>query len=466
MLVRKLPDTEIKNFHYFEKGTDYLKAAGVDLSVFARNLRKLDRTRMMIRSLERAVNRQRAMSMQMILKVKIRRTRGLENANNRIKGRMMLAYSQLFKNKQGPEKYFYSWFVKANPDILKKLAWHLIIKQKINISVAVFRLSYLAKIQTVRKKVNNVGLMEKLCWIDNFIQAKRFLDKKMSFDRLNPMHHNGKYFLVDRVWKRYMRLRRENLQKCMRVFTKNTGRIKRMMAILRGKNQMRTLEVFRNLRSFNRQQQKENETVKGNLENQKKDLFLIKYLMIWYRSQKRRAYFSLKNHMQNTNSKSVLEGTKKSNLLLLMKIRNEQKKKNAMEKLKKYNQLQTKKLQRENYLKKYLCRQQVWKGRDVMKKALEMLKQNFRNLKLRDKYAYFLGVNYKGKLAEAITKLRRAKRIKTDEEEREEMVKTKFFNQLVRKQKQKSFNALTKFEEYLEQEKQREKWEKGKKNLE
>lgn len=416
---------------------------------------------MMARSLERAVNRQRSMGLQMILKVKIRRTRGLENANNRVKGRMMLAYSQLYQNNLGPQKYFYGWYLKANPDILKKLAWHLIIKQRMSTSVAVFRLSYLAKIQTARKKVNNLGLMEKLSWLANFIEHKRLLDKKAGFDRLNPMHHNGKYLLLERIWGRHMRLRRENLQKCMRVLTRASARIRRMLQILRGKNSLRVLDAFRNLRSFNRQERKEQEAVKDNLKRQKKDLVCLKYLMMWYRSQQRRALLSLRNHRRGADARA---SKNQKNVEFSVNLLNRNQKANmrdALEKLRRWNRVEGRRLDKEAKLKHLFWNKTGSLGRRIVRDALDKLRGNARRGRIAEKYTRHLDVNYKGKLLEAIDKLRRATRVLANEDQGKRKIRKRLLNRLLGMGKSNLSKATEQLRKYAKKSKDQEMLENG-----
>ena len=253
MLVRHSP--AVNNFYRLEKGANLLKSAGVDLSLFAKNLRKLDRTRMMIRSLERVVKKQRSMALRMILEVKIRKIRAMEGANGRVKARLLMAYNQLFKKNKTPQRFFYNWYLRSNPEILKKLAWHLLMKQKMSTSVALYRLTYLLKFKLVKnKKLNDLHLLEGLCWFKNFIEKKNFLNQKKAFDRMNPMNHNGKYFLLERVWKQYNKNRIYNLKKALNKISLGGRTSKKILNLLFSKNNNKLRDAFRNLRGFNKQE--------------------------------------------------------------------------------------------------------------------------------------------------------------------------------------------------------------------
>lgn len=68
-----------------ESGARLLSAAGVDLRICAQNLRKLDKTRMLGRSLERTVRRQKSFALKLICDAKTQKTRALEDVSSRVK---------------------------------------------------------------------------------------------------------------------------------------------------------------------------------------------------------------------------------------------------------------------------------------------------------------------------------------------------------------------------------------------
>lgn len=415
ILVRHIPTTEITNFQRLEKGTNYLKQAGVDLSLFARNLRKLDRTRMMFRSIQHVLNRHRSSALKAILSVNIRKFRAFENVNNRVRGRLLLTYNHLFKNNKTTQQYFYNWYLRSNPMILEKLAWHLIIKQKLSTSIASSRLSYLLKFRLARRrKINNVRLMEGLCRMHHFIEIKRFLHKKSAFDWLNPMNHNGKYFLMDRVWKRYSDRRRQNLKKCVQRFSKMKEKTKKMFAILVQNGGLKINEAFRNLRGFVRQEQSTGNKVDSELKKQKGDLMLIRLFKGWQGSQLGSAFFRLRNHRRQMDQKHSKEKGSKSRLFSLLFGKSKYKLSDALTRLRALTEKKIKESENFDNLSGRLWEKSKAMTDLVKRRILQKLKEHKLHAKIREKCVSALTRASKARSLEALQNLLRLKRDKAN----------------------------------------------------
>lgn len=332
MVMRNTDPSEVKNYHHLDQATKLLKNAGIDLNKCAQNLRKLDKSRLLFQSLKRVVSRQQSAGLRHILETKIKKTRALENVNNRVKGRMMYAYNQLFKDNKTIEQHFYNWYVRSKPEILQRLSWNLIIKQKLTTSVAVSRLSYLIKFKTSRnKKSDYLKILKGLAMLKQFIEMRRVMDTKVSWDKLSPMNHNGKYFLLTRVWSRYMNRRRANLKGVMQVLTGQSAKIKRLLALLQQKTAFKHLEGFRNLRGFCRQEDNKEDLVRNRLESQKKEFLLNQFLQKSCDSGARWALAMLRSNNKRENTKNKF--------IWLMGKRSETKLHEAYQTLKAFNQM-------------------------------------------------------------------------------------------------------------------------------
>jgi hypothetical protein len=426
-----------------ERGTNILKSAGIDLSVFSRNLRKLDRTRMMARSMQRVVNRQKSSALKSILSVNIRKFRAFENVHNRVRGRLLLTYNHLFKDNKTPQQYFYNWYLRSNPQILEKLAWHLIIKQKLSPSIAASRLSYLAKSKTSRnKRLNQVRLMEGLCWLTNFIEMKNFLCKKNGFDRLNPMNHNGKYFLLQRVWNKYQKTRKDNLKKSLKVLKNMMSRSKGLLALLMKKNKLKKSDAFRNLRGFNRQEQSKGTQIQQNLKSQRGDLLLQKYLLLWSRSQASTALNNLRGHKQRKETKEAKEGRVQKTIWGMLKTKSRGKLGNAFDKLKNLNARKNERTEEERKMGTVLWSKSKGLTDFVKRKALQKLRRNNFLNKIKEKNFMLLGKGMKGKLRDSLRRLVKMGKSVGNKKQQAERRTNELIKKLVGRTKNQNFHAF------------------------
>ena len=248
--------------------------------------------------LERVVNRRKSIAIKLISDAKTRKTRALEEVNSRVKGRLLLCYSELHQSNKTPEQYFYKWFLRSKPEILQRLCWHLIIKQRISSSVAVSRLSYLARFRLARKKTSHVTVLKGLSALQRFIELRRLVHKKCAWDRLNPLNHNGKYFVLERVWRTYRGGRLLNLRAAWRRLRSRAGRVKRLFEMLIGKGEAKWREAFRSLRSHQREQQSTESRIRRDLAWQKKDFLVRKLLQQRFKTDAGRALRMLRAHVE------------------------------------------------------------------------------------------------------------------------------------------------------------------------
>lgn len=274
-----------------------LHSAGIDLNKFAQSLRLFDRTRMMVNSIKTIINRQRSLSFGSILKCKIKRTKALENASNRMKARLLLNFNEVLRTNKTPQKYFYSWFLKSNPQILQKFAWNLLMKQKLNTKVASSRLLYLCKFKTrTESKINYLKILTGLSSLEQFIQMKRVFQIRNAWNVLSPFCHNGKYYVLQKVWKRYTDRRIDNKKKVLSELRDKANKVKRMMQLLFTNLETRGKEAFRKLREFVVESDVIDSQIKDNLLEQKKRVMFKRMLKQGYKDQSREAFEKLREN--------------------------------------------------------------------------------------------------------------------------------------------------------------------------
>lgn len=301
ILMRSLPPSTLqKNFSQIEKATLKLQDAGVDLPKLALNLRILDRTRMLFRSLQSVLQRETSSAFSRILQVKQKRSRALENVNNRLKARLLMDISSRIQVDKTSQRFFYKWFLKSNPEILRQVTNHILIKQKLTNKIACWRLAYLARVHKQRdKKQDLLWIIQGLMKLSGYINRKQMIYKKEGLDRISPRYHNRAFQIMGDIITNYQKRRIENLKRVIQRM-KNIGtRVKFFHNILKQKAFGKLERSFNKLKDLKNRSVEKEAAVKSKLKSRRKD----EIVAIWFRkrqeTERRDALQRLRNFLKN-----------------------------------------------------------------------------------------------------------------------------------------------------------------------
>lgn len=149
------------------------------------------------------------------------------------------------------QRYFYKWFLKSNPELLRRVTCQILLKQKLSHKVACWRLAYLVRVHKPEdKKQDLLWIMRGIMKMQSLIQNKHVLYTKEAVDRMSPRYHNKAFQILKDIIQGYQDRRSKNLRRTMGRFKKMTSRVQKLFKILEIKGKSKVDCAFNRLRNW------------------------------------------------------------------------------------------------------------------------------------------------------------------------------------------------------------------------
>lgn len=165
----------------------------------------LNRARYVRQVLAKLQTRNRDWAFYTILKVNSKRSRAIQNVNDRVKGKLMMALHKNFSKDQVKSSY-YKWYIKSNPHILKKLATNMLIKLQMSNTVASWRMISLVRTHKTRdERAIMLRLAKGLMELMSTVKVHQLQDSRNAMQKMNPNHYTRKSKLLEKTLVRLLR---------------------------------------------------------------------------------------------------------------------------------------------------------------------------------------------------------------------------------------------------------------------
>lgn len=346
-----------------------LDGLGLNLEHMVHDIRRLDRVRLLSKVLEKCFQNHLSTNFRILMKVQLKETKAISEAQSRIKGLLLMGISNKISEKQSTEKYFYQWYVKSRPDLLERVAWNILIKERLSHKVASARLMFLAKFKTKKvKKINFVDYMESFCKLHSFVQRKAVYYKKHAMDRMNPFSHNRAYHVIKKMMKRREKSDCESKRKVLSRLSSRVNKVKQLFNVCSKKEELLKRKVYEVLKERNKNKIEAEHLLKKKSVKEKKEDRLRTLLERRDIKQKGQVIHALKKNNNNL--------VKRQQLIKKFAKGINSKKGNLLQKLKKLQMQQTtKEKDKQDKLDK-LMKILRNKPKQLKQKALEKLRNN------------------------------------------------------------------------------------------
>lgn len=249
--------------------------------LLAKTFTVLNRARYMRQVLLKLQNRNRDWAFYTLLNINAKRTRAIKNVNERMKGKLMMALHKNFSKDQIKSSY-YKWYIKSNPQILRKLASNMLIKLQLSNTVAAWRMISLVRTHKTRdERAMMLRLAKGLMELMSMTRVHQLQEARNAMQKMNPNHYTRKGKLLEKTLVRLLRskankakqaldrLRRAPLV-CQKVFNRiganlrdlKSGALARLRFNRLSKHDQQRARGLERLREY----------IEGRLEQRKRDL--------------------------------------------------------------------------------------------------------------------------------------------------------------------------------------------------
>lgn len=165
----------------------------------------LNKARFMRKVLENFQKKNKDFAFYTLLNVNAKRIKALQEVSNRIKGKLIMAMHKNFSGDQVKSSY-YKWYVKSNPDLLKKLASNMLIKLQLSNQVAGWRLISLVRTHKQRdERAIMLKLAKGLMNLMSMTKIHQLQEARNAMQRMNPNHYTKKTKLLEKSLIRLLR---------------------------------------------------------------------------------------------------------------------------------------------------------------------------------------------------------------------------------------------------------------------
>lgn len=180
------------------------KVIDLDPSI-GKQFSSLNKARYMRHVFERLQSKNRNSCFYTLIKINAKRTRAMNDVSARIKGKLLMAMHKNFSGDQVMHSY-YRWYVKSNPDLLKKLATNLLIKLPLSNSVAAWRMLSLVRTHKQRdERAIMLKLTKGLMTLMGTVRIHQIKDARNAMQKMNPNHYTRRCKILERTLVRLLR---------------------------------------------------------------------------------------------------------------------------------------------------------------------------------------------------------------------------------------------------------------------
>jgi hypothetical protein len=442
--------------------------------VISKGFTNLNRIRYVRQVLTKLQNRNRDWAFFTILNVNTKRTRAIQNVNNRVKGKLMMALHKNFSKDQVKSSY-YKWYIKSNSHLLKKLATNMLIKLQLSNTVAAWRMMSLVRTHKTRdERAIMLNLAKGLMDLMTMVKVHQLQDARNAMQKMNPNHYTRKGKLLEKTLVRLLRSKAnkakqalDRLRKaplvCQKVFNRlamnirdlKQGALSKLRYNRMSKNDQKRAGGLEKLREYMERRIKANQRalVDNMRKKQAKGNMILKRLMDKLGLSSRQALKKLQMNSMRKQGESVL-GRMNKNLKNLMKAmmlerlgRNtNNQKRRLLGNLRKAMQARAGKeaeiKRKQSRLTQLLKRTQTGRKHLALSKLRDLKSDQERKEAKKGGMFRGMGDKMNNKLAKALNRLRNMNRNKKDQENTELSNRDKLAKRLLRGMMGKQSNAL------------------------
>ena len=450
-----------------------------DMSIdpeISKTFTNLNRARYVNQVLGKLQKRNRDWAFYTLLNVNSKRTRALNTASHRMKGKLMMALHKNFSKDQVKSSY-YKWYIKSNSHLLKKLASNMLIKLQLSNTVAAWRMISLVRTHKPRdERAIMLRLAKGLMELMTMTRVHQLQDARNAMQKMNPNHYTRKGKLLERTLVRLLRskankakqaldrLRRGPLV-CQKVFNRlggnlenlKKGALDRLRFNRLSKNDqkvMRGMEILRNYMD-NKVLRNKRALIESMKKKKSKGNMIVKRLMDKLGLSQRNALKKLQmNAMKQKEQQGLkfvndgLDNMRKKLMLQSFGTHIKNKKKNLLGKLRKRivekAAEERKGNQKKTRLARMLLSSQTGKKHLVLSKLRDLKADKERKENVVSGFYNGIGDKFERKLYKALNKLKNFSRGKRDDENKALTNRDKLAKKLMRAMMDKQRRVLGK----------------------